>query len=141
MIRNAKLLAQKHSEEEKKQALSSFLDSFKGLHATLNLNVDDLEDVVGGGKLEAPKDEAEDAPETDPAELLHKLSKLEDNSHCADCGQDNPLWVSMATNALLCRECAEAHKLVFQSRFPEGQAVKKFGVSSSTIRSKERTTK
>ena len=125
LVRAAKSLVQKQTEEEKKGAISSYMDSFLALHATLNMNVDDLEDVVGTGKLEAPKDDGEEAQqETDPAELLNRLAKMEENEKCADCGQDNPIWVSTSTCAFVCRECAEAHRLTFQSRVTDGPPVK-----------------
>jgi len=47
LIRAAKILATKPAD--KSASTQSYLEAFKALHATLNLNVDDLEDVVGIG--------------------------------------------------------------------------------------------
>jgi len=128
MIRAARSLVQKLTEEEKKQAISTFIDSFRALHSTLNMNVDDLDDVVGGGggKLEAPKEDVDELlPETDPAELVNKVSKKEENEKCADCGEGNPMWVSVFGCCFVCSACGEAHKEVFRNRLPDGQVVKK----------------
>ncbi|KAI5148610.1 ADP-ribosylation factor GTPase-activating protein 1 [Enteropsectra breve] len=42
--------------------------------------------------------------------ILHSLMQREENRKCADCGEDNPKWVSLFYGAFVCLDCAGIHR-------------------------------
>jgi len=117
LVQRAKLLAQKLSDQERNVAVSNFFDAFQALHAALSLNVDDLEDVVAtDNKIEVPREDENTAlPGTDAAVEIIKISKMNKNDKCAECFQDDPIFVSLDWGIFVCPNCVEAHKQVFRS--------------------------
>jgi len=55
---------------------------------------------------------------------VRRDSVKEDNAICADCGHENPVWISSQFGVMVCADCAAAHKEVLSAEKMDPSTVK-----------------